>query len=77
MLLFDCVRSKTVSKPAYYLLLSLYTGLMIISITSNLGVMGAIIRLDPKKKLKVFLNFYVFVYNLIKLAEREDSERPK
>ena len=26
-------------------------------------------------KLKEFLNFYVFIYNSIKLAEKEDSER--
>ena len=36
--------SKTVSEPAYSILVSLYTVLIIISLTGNLGVVGAFLR---------------------------------
>ena len=37
---------------------------------------GVALKVDYNRLLlKEFLNFYVFIYNLIKLAEKEDSER--
>ena len=36
--------SKTVSEPAYSILVSLYTVLIIISLSGNLGVVGAFLR---------------------------------